>query len=97
MSEPINGDRLWKQLQALCERHGLGKPIHVPDFEERISKALTPSATSRREPAQSVPEGMWYFTFYCENYDAVQRIRVAANAPRQFTCGVTGIAKAGKP
>lgn len=55
MSEPINGERLWKQLQALCERHGLGKPIHVPDFEERVSKALAcmPSATGSIAPAEA--------------------------------------------
>lgn len=59
-----------------------------------IEKAIEsiPSATLEN-PAQSVPDGMWYFTFYCEDRDAVQRARVAADAPRQFTCGVTGIAK----
>jgi hypothetical protein len=56
----------------------------------------SPAPSSERkapDPSQTVPDGMWYFTFYCEDKDAVQRVRIAANAPRQFTCGVTGVAK----
>lgn len=69
------------------------------DDAGRLSRAVIDSAVSarRENPAQSVPDGMWYFTFYCENRDAVQRVRVNANAPREFTCGVTGLAKSGKP
>jgi hypothetical protein len=41
--------------------------------------------------AMLIPPGMYYFSFYCENFDAVQCVRVGATAPRRFTFGVTGI------
>jgi hypothetical protein len=52
------------------------------------------SEASRPDSSQAVPDGMWFFKFFCEDYDSVQRVRMNANAPRQFTCGVTGIVQA---
>lgn len=72
---------------------------YKPEYVEPLFTSYAPSVAARQDsPAQQVPEGMYYFSFYCEDYDAVQRVRVGADAPRQFTCGVTGISKsAGVP
>lgn len=60
---------------------------------EKTGTLFAASESRSQDPAQSVPDGMWYFTFYCEDRASVERMRVIADAPRQFTCGVTGIAK----
>ena len=67
--------------------------IRSPRVPSMPPAAAAPDARDAANPAQRVPAGMWYFTFYCEDYDSVQRVRVGADAPRQFTCGVTGITK----
>ena len=69
------------------------RAIEVADLQLTINKVERENTELRA--VANVPKGMWYFTFYCEDYDSVQKIRVLADAPRRFTCGVTGISKKG--
>jgi hypothetical protein len=84
---------------ALEKTDQTGEAARAAQAGGAVSAAsLSPDQTTRSETPQNqatiIPEGMWYFSFYCEDRDSVQRVRVGADAPRQFTCGVTGIAKA---
>jgi hypothetical protein len=73
--------------------------LKEPEWDAVIA-ALRAVASEIQEPnpAQSVPAGMWYFTYYSESFNAVQRVRVqGVSSFGMSPDGVTGIAKKGAP
>lgn len=79
---------------AYIEHHKGGDNLTWEPVDHPYAKATPLYKAPRTEsapPSQTVPPGMYYFTFFCEDFDAVQAVRVKADAPRKFSCGVTGI------